>query len=169
MRIAIRLWCLLGVMAFASPAYADLPSVRLSDIDHARANLVVAGTSGDRSYSPAELEAMGAREMTTVTPWRSEPATFQGVLLRDVLEANGLSDADAIRVVAENDYSVVIPSNVWRDWPILLATRVNGEPHSRRKRGPIQFVFPMSDDPALGRGSFVNNWVWMAARIEAIN
>ena len=102
----------------------------------------------------------------TVTPWRDEAATFDGVLLTDLLEENGLSDADAIRVVAENDYAVVIPSDVWQRWQILVATRVNGAPHTRRNRGPIQFVLPMSDDEAAGTGEVLNNWVWMAARIE---
>ena len=101
-----------------------------------------------------------------MTPWRAQEATFEGVLLTDVLSDNGMDDLDAIRVVAENDYAVVIPATVWKRWPILLATRVNGAPHTRRERGPIQFVLPMSSDPSAGTGSVVNNWVWMAARIE---
>jgi len=59
-------------------------------------------------------------------------------------------------------------ADVWKRWPILLATRVNGKAHTRRKRGPIQFVLPMSDDAAIGQDHYQNNWVWMAARIEAI-
>lgn len=156
-------------LAFVSGAAMAGPvAVQLEPIRHANAQLVVAGTNGDVTYSPEELEAIGAQRMVTMTPWRDEEAAFDGVLLTDVLEANGLGDADAIRVIAENDYAVVIPSNVWKRWPILVATRVNGKAHSRRERGPIQFVLPMSDDGEAGASGNGKNWVWMAARIEAV-
>jgi hypothetical protein len=106
--------------------------------------------------------------LTTVTPWREAPAAFDGVLLTDLLAQNGLQDAAAINVVAENDYVVRISSDTWKRWPILIATRVNGKPHTRRQRGPIQFVLPMSEDNLVGREDYQNNWVWMAARIEAV-
>ena len=155
--------------AIAAPVFAGPQPVSLSPITHAPAELVIAGRDGEHRYSPASLEALGAQRMVTITPWREEAATFEGVLLTDLLDAHGLSDVDAIRVTAENDYAVVIPADVWRNWDVLVATRVNGRPHSRRERGPIQFVFPMSDDRAAGTGEVVNHWVWMAARIEAAN
>lgn len=152
---------------FAMPAWAGPEAVDLQPIRHANAQLVVAGPDGENAYSPSELEAMGASRMVTVTPWREQPAEFDGILLTDLLDANGLSEADSIRVIAENDYAVVIPSEVWKQWPILVATRVNGKAHSRRERGPIQFVLPMSDEPEAGASGNGRNWVWMAARIEA--
>ena len=43
---------------------------------------------------------------------------------------------------------------------------LEGRPHSRRERGPLQFVFLMDEEPELGGQSFEKNWVWMAERIE---
>lgn len=159
---------LMGVVALlqGTMAAAEAVPVELEDIVHAPAELVVSGANGEVSYDPASLEALGARRMVTVTPWREEPATFDGVLLEDILAANGLHDVSAIRVIAENDYAVVIEAAVWKRWPLLVATRVDGRPHSRRARGPIQFVLPMSVDATSGLDDMVNNWVWMAARIE---
>lgn len=154
-------------MLSAEFAAADVENVTLEPIRHQRAQLVIAGQSGDMSYAPAELEAMGASRMVTITPWREQPTTFDGVLLSDLLTENGLGDVEAIRVIAENDYAVVIPREVWTSWPVLVATRVNGKAHSRRERGPIQFILPMSDSASVGEGEYVNHWVWMAARIEA--
>ena len=156
----------LAVAPLVSAAEPYAP-VELENLRHDRASLSVVGPSGEASYSPADLEAMGAVRMVTKTPWRPDEATFDGVLLSEILEAHGLLDADAIRVIAENDYAVTIPSEVWETWPIVVATRVNGQAHTRRERGPIQFVLPMSADAASGTGPAVHYWVWMAARIEA--
>ena len=144
----------LALAGLAASATAEPVAVELEPIRHASAQLTVAGPGGETMYSPADLEALGASRMVTVTPWREQEAAFDGVLLTDLLDANGLSEADAIRVVAENDYAVVIPSEVWKKWPILVATRVNGKAHSRRERGPLQFILPMSDAPESGASSW---------------
>lgn len=158
----------LAVAGWTVPAVAEPMAVDLEPIRHTSAQLTVAGPNGETMYTPAELESLGASRMVTITPWREQAAEFDGVLLTELLEANGLSEADAIRVVAENDYAVVIPSEVWKKWPILVATRVNGKAHTRRERGPIQFVMPMSEQPEAGASGNGSNWVWMAARIEAV-
>ncbi len=159
------LGCVLGVMSF-SFAGAEPVKIDHQPLDLNRAELVVVGTRGAVSYAPEELELLGFRRLTTVTPWRDAPAAFDGVLLSDLLAANGLSDVSAINVVAENDYTITLPSEVWKRWPILVATRVNGRPHTRRQRGPIQFILPMSDHAEAGATEQEAYWVWMAARIE---
>ncbi len=159
--------CILAVASTSQAA--DTVPVTLEPIRHARAELVVVGPNGPTHYDPAALEALGPQRMTTITPWREEETDFDGVLLTDVLEANGLSDAEAIRVIAENEYAVVIDAQTWKETPILLATRVNGKPHTRRERGPIQFILQMSGHPNVGLESSTSNWVWMAARIEAVD
>jgi len=152
-----------GIVATAGPIEIGHQPMTLN-----RAELTVVGPQGEARFSAEDLEEIGFHRLTTITPWRETPAAFDGVLLTDLLAANGLSGASAISVVAENDYTVVIEAETWKRWPILLATRVNGLPHSRRKRGPIQFVLPMSDDQTSGLAEHHNNWVWMAARIEAV-
>ena len=145
----------------------SLQPVDLGPMAHASATLTVVAPDGtERSYTPAELEAFPTYSLTTTTPWRQEPATFEGVLLSDILTANGLSEAAAVTVTAENDYSTLVERGTWRGIQILVATRVNGRAHSRRTRGPIQFIIDMDTLTATdlaGEGTLV----WMAARIEA--
>ena len=139
----------------------------LDPVAHADATLVVVGADGtETAYSPADLEAMTTYSLTTRTPWRDEPATFEGVRLSDLLAANGLDLADAIRVTAENDYSTVIDRALLDTVDILVATRVDGRAHTRRARGPIQFVIDLEahENSDLTSDS---NLVWMVARIEA--
>lgn len=130
-------------------------------------SLTVAGPNGVFEFSGADLEALGAHRVTTTTPWRETPAVFEGVLLTEVLAIAGLENTAKIRVVAENDYAVELPRSVWTERPLLIATRVDGAPHERANRGPLQFVFPMNADRTTARSDFEGNWVWMAARIEA--
>lgn len=140
--------------------------VSLDPVTHNDASLVVVGSDGNlNEYSPADLEALPTYSVTTTTPWRDEPAEFVGVLLSDLLAIHGLADAAEILVTAENDYATTIGRDLLEDVQILVATRVDGRPHTRRERGPIQFVIEQQqfDTSVLTSES---NFVWMAARIE---
>ena len=102
----------------------------------------------------------------TTTPWREQPADFAGVMLSDLLAAHGLDQAAEIRVTAENDYSTTMSRELLSSVPVLVATRVDGKAHSRRQRGPIQFIID-ADDYSASPLTSESNFVWMAARIEA--
>ena len=148
-------------------AAGPLSEVELAPISHADAALVVVGADGNEiAYSPAELEEFTTYSLTTTTPWREEPATFEGVLLSDLLAANGLESVGSILVTAENDYSTVMERELLESVDILVATRVDGRPHTRRARGPIQFVI-QHEVFATSDLTSESNFVWMAARIEA--
>lgn len=154
---------------WALPGAADtLHPVTLGAVQHLDAQLTILRPDGSEAvYSPADLETLPTYSLRTTTPWRSEPAEFEGVRLADILAANGLGDATAISVAAENDYSVDIPRAAWEALDILVATRADGAPISRRDRGPIQFIVDMDTyrSSAIAREDFL---VWMAARIEAV-
>lgn len=140
--------------------------VELAPIEHHSATLTVHGETETVRYSNAELERFDAYALTTKTPWRDAPAVFEGVLLTDVLAEHGLDDEPTLRIVAENDYVVEVPREVWTSRPALIATRVDGVGLSRRDRGPFYLVFPLDADPSTG-GEFATYWVWMMADISA--
>lgn len=150
-----------GTARAEAPQRAALPP-----IEHAEATLALVRADGRMlELTPATLEQLTTYRMVTTTPWRPAPAVFEGVLLSDVLEIAGLGTADSIVITAENDFQVEMPRAVWATYPILLATRVNGQPHTRRDRGPIQFVMNDEDYSRLGK-AYEKYLVWMAARIE---
>ena len=155
----------LGIAPLSAQA-APKP-VALDTMRHMSATLTVIGGNGsETSYTPATLEEFPTYSLRTTTPWREEPAEFEGILLRDLLEANGLADAEAIAVTAENEYQVTIPRIIWQELDVLVATRVDGRQHSRRNRGPIQFVIS-ADEYGTSPDAREDHLVWMAARIEA--
>lgn len=161
--VAAAALALTGAPLFAGPPVA----VELAPMTHAEAALVVVGPDGsEMTYTPAMLEDFNTYSMTTATPWRDEPAQFEGVMLADILAANGLDSAGSILVTAENDYTTTLSRALLDSVDILVATRVDNRPHSRRARGPIQFVI---DHDAFSASDLTSesNFVWMAARIEA--
>jgi hypothetical protein len=162
------LGAVIALVSSAASALAAQPEpVTLPPIAHLPAELTVVDLSGqEHVYTPADLEALGSVRLTTTTPWRDEPAVFEGALLKDLLAAHGLDTVDAIQVVAENDFHTIVERSVWENVDVVLATRVDGRAHSRRTRGPIQFV--VSDSVYMTSGHVQErHLVWMAARIQA--
>ncbi|MEL6958179.1 MAG: hypothetical protein AAGL89_04400 [Pseudomonadota bacterium] len=168
--IVRRFAATLFLVLSAATATADaMTAVELSPITHRAASLVILDQNGEeRTYSPAMIEEFQTYSLTTTTPWRDVPARFEGVLLSDLLAAHGLDTAETIRVTAENDYATTFSRELIENVDIMVATRVDGAPHTRRERGPIQFVIA-ADAFAASDLTAESNLVWMAARIEAEN
>lgn len=142
-----------------------LSEVTLAPIAHRNASLTLALPGGTRvTYTPAELEDLATYQLNTRTPWREEAARFEGIRLKDLLAKHGLDQVQAITVRAENDYTIIMDRAVWEAEDFLIATRVDGRAHSRRARGPIQFVLDwdayQSSDVAQE-----SHLVWMVAEI----
>lgn len=151
--------------AVAAGVAAAPVKTALEPLTHLDATLTIRAPDGSvHVYTPAMLEELPTYSLTTATPWREKPARFEGILLSDLLERHGMADLDAIRVIAENDYTTTIERAVWTATPMVIATRVDGRAHSRRERGPIQFVVDSADYERLGEVR-EHHLVWMAATI----
>lgn len=156
----------ISAVAQAVPNPAFQP-VELTPIAHSDATLTIVDSGGvEHVYGPTELEGLPTYALRTTTPWREEPALFEGVLLVDLLARHGLDQVEGVFVLAENDYVSEIGRAAWETGAIMIATRVDGRPHNRRARGPIQFVVPMQvleSEEAIT----TQHLVWMAARIRS--
>jgi len=155
----------IGLLAAQLQA-GSVTETKLAPVDLEQATLtVVDPEGGEVTYSVEELEQFPTYSLTTTTPWNAEPTLFEGVLLSDVLAKNHLDGAPNIIVTAENDYQTTLSKALLDSVEILVATRVDGQAHSRRSRGPIQFII---DADAFRTSSLTSeaNLVWMAARIE---
>ena len=156
----------LGLLS--TPALADMyEPVTLAPVTHSDGTLAVIDASGaEVRYTPADLEQLDTYRMRTRTPWRDVPTEFDGVLLSDLLARHGLIDQSQIQIIAENDFVSSMPKSLWESVNVLIATRADGRPLSRRERGPILFVIH-EDEFAASPQATEAHLVWMAARIEA--
>lgn len=71
------------------------------------------------------------------------PATFRGPLLESVLAVAGVGpEATTLQTRALNDYEVAIPVTDAEDYPVLLATTVDGGRMAVDRFGPVRVIYP---------------------------
>ena len=87
--------------------------------------------------------------------------------MRDVLAQVGLDELETVRFVAANDYFVDIPTEDFRDYDAILAMEANGEKLSRREKGPLWLMYPISDHAGARDPIYLRRLIWQVVRIEA--
>ncbi len=121
-----------------------------ADVDRADppALLTVTGRLAADRTSPvtldlAQLDAMPQVECT-VNDREAEgrDATFRGVLVADVLSGIGAQPQTTLHTAALNDYAVDLPVSDIDGLPVLLATRLDGQPMSVAHYGPFRVIYP---------------------------
>jgi len=115
-------------------------------------------------FDMARLNALGTKIIRTTTPWTEGVTEFQGVLVRDVLNAAGIS-GEEIRVSAVNDYSYTIPVSDLRKYPVILAFKMNGRTLTVRDKGPLWVIYPRDEFPELKTKEIDHRMVWQVTQI----
>lgn len=103
-----------------------------------------AGGDGTLELDMQTLEALGLVEMR-VDDQIAEGGVvvFQGVLLRTLLDVAQVDPSvSVLRMFALNDYVVEVPVTDATAYPVLIATRADGERLSIEHYGPIRIVYP---------------------------
>lgn len=119
------------------------------------------------SYSTEDLKALRPVTYVTENPYVDGPTEFTGVLLRDLMREFDVSDVEALRLRAINDYAVSVPVTDIENYDVIIAYAVNGEPMSVREKGPYWAMYPISDHPELDDPTIHSRLIWQLAEIEA--
>lgn len=141
----------------AIPAPASPDAVILS---------VQGGSSENINFSFETLEALGIVEYTVKDPFLKKETTYQGVLVSELLKAVGAPEsATMIAATALNDYTVEIPIADVKQYPVILATRRDGQRMEISDKGPLEVVFPYH---AFDIASEVRDsmWIWQLRSLE---
>lgn len=115
----------------------------------------------------ADLGSYEQRVVRATTEFTDHTAVFSGPLARDVLApliavSPGATEA---RLRALNDYIVTAPLADFRRYDVIFATSMDGEPMSRRDKGPIWVMYPVDDHPELQYPTYVNRLVWQLVEV----
>ena len=113
------------------------------------------------------LESLGLIEYS-VDDYQAEGrvASFRGVPVRSVLEIAGAStDVEVLNTIALNDYEVEIPVADVTDYPVMIATSVDGERMPVDAYGPTRIIYPSSSFE-LDEAVYGPRWIWQLTRIE---
>jgi hypothetical protein len=131
--------------------------------------LTLSGAIGNRNQGRklaldlASLERMRTVRMQTSEPFLKRKATFEGVLLSDLLAVAGVpATAKKVHMTALDDYKVDFTLADVRSSKMLLATKIDGEHMNVDRAGPTRIVFP--DDSTLGRNPDL--WIWSLSTIR---
>jgi hypothetical protein len=92
-------------------------------------------------------------------------ATFDGVLLSDLLAVLGASEATALDATAVNDYTVQIPVSDAHAYPVMIATVVDGQRMDVERYGPLRVVYPTEGydlDPVV----YEPRWIWQLTSVQ---
>lgn len=113
----------------------------------------------------AGLMAMPSETFKTTTIWTEGELTFTGVPLAALLKEIG---ATGTVVVAEalNGYAVEIPVADLTETAPILAYHIDGQPFSRRDKGPLWVVFPYDSDDRYKSETVYAYSIWQLRKIS---
>jgi hypothetical protein len=126
----------------------------------------VTNTANRLDLDMETLEQLGVVEFTVGDPYLKRPVTYQGVLLKRLLEvARVAQDATTLHTIALNDYATDVPIEPVNTWPVMLATKRDGQRMPVSDKGPIEIVFPYNTFP-IDPVVYDPMWVWQLRSIE---
>lgn len=129
--------------------------------------LVIDGAiaEGKASFDLAQLQALPATQVTTMTPWNDGESRYDGVRIRDLLEGLGAAKHD-ILADAVNDYQVMIPREDVRDYDVIVAYAKDGRPLPEDDKGPLWIIYPFSEHTGLQKDLYFSRSVWQLNRLS---
>jgi hypothetical protein len=111
------------------------------------------------------LEKLGISRRKTSTAWTEGQPVFEGVLMKDLFNQVGAT-GDKVTVVALNDYKVDIPMSDFKNFPVILAYRMDGQALRVKDKGPLWIIYPADEFPELNNKQTQNKWVWQVKEIQ---
>ncbi|MDW3224382.1 MAG: oxidoreductase [Paracoccaceae bacterium] len=128
-------------------------------------DIEITNTRDAAAFDMAMLEAMPVKQFETTTIWTEGKNSFVGVPLRHVLEFLGV-EAGTLRATAINDYSVEMPVDSLKSDAPIIAYQRDGNPMSRRQKGPLWIVFPYDSDAEYRSELVYSRSIWQLDRLE---
>lgn len=114
------------------------------------------------------LESLQQVTIETENEFTDGVVTYRGPLVRDVIDQLALGNAEVLRFKAANDYFVDIPTSDFRKYDVILAMEADGVRLSRRDKGPLWLMYPISDHEELRDPHYIHRLIWQVVRIEAL-
>jgi hypothetical protein len=115
-----------------------------------------------------DLAALPQTTVVTENEFSDGKVAYRGPLVRDVLAQLGLDQEAEVRFTAANDYFVDIPTRDFKDYDAILAMEADGKPLSRREKGPLWLMYPISDHRELLDPVYLRRLIWQVVRIDPL-
>lgn len=116
----------------------------------------------------AALAALPQVEFETATPWTLGTHRYRGPTLKSVLAQQQVDSASAIDVAALNGYQQRVDLSLFAKVPLTLVRYQDDKLLTRRNKGPLWLLVPLSAHPDMDVSAIHNNMVWQVIRIEVV-
>ncbi len=154
-----------AVLGGATQALADPLAKPEGKVVLSISGLISNTNNGDKAeFDMPMLEGLGTTSWTTKTPWYKDPVTFSGVPMSKLLEVVG-AKGTSLTVTALNDYATDIPVEDFKNHPVMLATKRDGNYMPVRDKGPLFIVYNYDSNAELQHQRFYSRSVWQVARM----
>ncbi|NOR62655.1 MAG: hypothetical protein GQ535_09215 [Rhodobacteraceae bacterium] len=115
--------------------------------------------------SEEDVIALAQATVNTENEFVDAMTAFEGPLGRDVLALVG-AEGGTVVLTAVNDYAVEVPYEDFMNYDVVFAMSADGERFSRRDKGPIWVVYPMSDHSELQDPVYNARLIWQLVKVE---
>ncbi len=102
--------------------------------------------------------------MSVTTSWTDGTQDFSGVLMRDLLAAVG-AQGKTVEAVTLNDYTYTIEIKDFSLYPVIMATKLNGEVLKVRDKGPLWIIYPLDRFAEQQRAFMEQRMVWQLRQL----
>lgn len=154
--------------ALLTPAAAGgLPAPKGEVILTVTGKIENTNAQGAAAFDIDMIEGLGMDVSVNKTPWFKERVTFEGPLGKAFLDTVG-AKGTKLRFVALNDYAVEVPIEDLRKWPVILATRLEGNRMTVREKGPLFLVYPFDRSPELNSELYYGRSIWQIKSVEVL-
>ena len=159
---------LLSVTAFTTADAGTLEAPAGEVILSVTGNVDNTNAGGAADFDMTMLKALAGRSATMETPWTTGATSFDGPLLKAVIEAAG-GHGKRLLVKALNDYTAEIPIEDATAYETILAVKMNGAPMSVRDKGPLFLIYPFDKNPEIYNEKYFSRSVWQIREIEVVD
>jgi hypothetical protein len=122
-----------------------------------------ANAGGTAEFDLQMLEEMPKVTITTATPWTEGAATFEGVLLKDLLASVAAGGAN-LSAIALNDYAAPLPASD-AETGAIVAYKIDGQYMPVRGKGPLWIMYPFDERPELKTEAVYSRCAWQLRRL----
>ena len=130
--------------------------------------LTVVQKNGDgvQELTLQQLQEFRQVELRTGNEFVDGEKIFRGPLAREVLQLDDSDPPEIVILTAANDYQVEVSTQEFQDYDVILALSMDDKNLSRRDKGPIWVIYPMSDHEELRDPVYNSRLIWQLVKME---
>lgn len=156
---------LLGLAPLAAVHAGELPQPQGPVVLTITGDITNTNGDGAARLDIEMLRAIGETSFETDTIWTAGTAVYTGVELGDLMAYVGATGSQ-IDARAINDYAVVVPVGDGVEGGPIVAYQMNGQPMSRRDKGPLWLIYPYASSSSFRTEVIYARSIWQLDRMH---